>query len=139
MLRGNLHKKRKRPAVMKIFDYASLPDKELIAYGAQAEKKGITRIGNPLIYRQARLWTYGWNKQHGECKGCHKCHDIGTLKMPADYVNYLRVCQKLEQKSNTMTYEDLVLEANAQEAYKEKLNLMKLKKIKEKLKNEDKK
>jgi hypothetical protein len=93
----------------KFFDYTHLTDEQLINQGARAERKGIHRAYNPLIHRQARLWTYGWNKQHGECVGCCGCHYVGTLQMPASHFKYLKICAQAEKESNTMTYEDLIL------------------------------
>tara|TARA_R110000824_G_scaffold167181_3_gene343961 strand:- start:1054 stop:1479 length:426 start_codon:yes stop_codon:yes gene_type:complete len=103
-------------------DYACLTDNQLIKRGAQAAKKGAQRAVNPLTERQARLWTYGWNKQHGECKGCEQCHNVGTLRMPGSYFAWIKIWPKLEKlfendilELKTMTFEDLILEANARE------------------------
>tara|TARA_R110000824_G_scaffold58288_3_gene157719 strand:+ start:1144 stop:1617 length:474 start_codon:yes stop_codon:yes gene_type:complete len=93
----------------KLFDYTHLTDDQLIKRGAHAERNNICRAYNPLIYRQARLWTYGWNTQHGECVGCWKCHYVGTLQMPPTHFQYLKICAQTEKELNAMTYEDLIL------------------------------
>jgi ferredoxin len=127
MLQETLHKRQRRRVKkrkFKLTDYTCLTDEELIKCGARAEKSDTQRAANPFTRRQARLWTYGWNKQHRECTGCGRCHNVGTLQMPSSYLVYLRACQQYEKElgtaffkePNAMTFEDLILEANAREA-----------------------
>ena len=66
-------------------DYTHFTDDQLIKCGIQAEKRGAQRVANPFTQRQARLWTYGWNKAHGVCQGCALC-GAGTARMPRKFL-----------------------------------------------------
>ena len=90
MPHDDLLKKPIKPKEKKTSDYVQLNDGQIVKRGARAEKKGLPRVANPYTRAPGQLWVYGWNKQHGECKGCKQCHYRGTPKMPKSYLIFMR-------------------------------------------------
>ena len=65
--------------------------KDAARQGARAERRGDPRYYNPMIGTLARAWTYGYNRQHGECtvEDCARCL-VGTAPTTEGLGEYLR-------------------------------------------------